>query len=288
MGRAEAGKRRDAEELLLRGPAERVDFIRAFDQFQMVLQPENHRANRVDGAFQGVVQPVTGRPGDRIQQAGPSVWPVADVPEQEAAGAVGQRKMAGPIAALADERRLLIADAGENRDRLSTHDRLAVEGRRRQNPGQNGGWNLKEFEQLRIPTARGKIHHQGARCIGVVGGMDGASGELPHEIAVDRAEEQLAGLGPPSHTRQMAQEPVEFPDRRMGGQPQPRSSVNHPLVTGLLGADTAAPPILPTDGPADGFAALAVPEQKGRALIGHANRGDFPPALFAQPVQRPA
>ncbi len=100
--------------------------------------------------------------------------------QQERAGAVGVLRQPLAAAALAEERRLLVA--GEPRDR----EREAEVRRRRVSPDHAGrrhhgrqqlARHAEELEQLGVPVAGAQVVEQRARGVGVVGDVDPAAGE---------------------------------------------------------------------------------------------------------------
>src|SRR5690606_16956908 len=93
------------------GPGERLDVCRLLDDADVVAQPLYQRAGDGDRAFQRVHRRlVTGLVGQGGQQATIRLDCLgAGVQQHEAAGAVGVLGLAGAVAGLPVERRLLVA-----------------------------------------------------------------------------------------------------------------------------------------------------------------------------------
>ena len=131
-------------------------------------------------------------------------------------------------------------------------------------------------QQLGIPCAAADVHQQRARRIGGVGDVRLAAGQPPEQEAVDRAEGEPAGPRRLARARHMVEQPGDLGGREIGIEQQPGARCDHGLVPRLpqRGAGVSRAPILPDDGIVDRLAGRAVPDDRGLALIGDADRGD--------------
>ena len=116
-----------------------------------------------------------------------------------------------------------------------------------------------------------------ARCVRDVGRVDRAAGQPPQQERVDRAERELAGA-------RLRGEPVDvrgasswtFVPEKYGSSVSPVSSLD-PRLLALrlqLGAALGGAAVLPDDRVVHGLAGLAVPQDRGLALVRDADRRD--------------
>ena len=107
--------------------------------------------------------------------------------------------------------------------------------------------------------------------------MDAPTGEAPEEEGIDGAKGQLAALGPCPGPRHLVQQPGDLGPGEVGVQQQARALAHQ--VFGARGAQLLAercrPAVLPDDRPVDRLAGLAVPDDRGFALVGDADGGDI-------------
>ncbi|KAI1697211.1 hypothetical protein Ddc_19864 [Ditylenchus destructor] len=124
------------------------------------------------------------------------------------------------------------------------------------------------------PAVLAHVEEHGPRGVAHVGHMDLAVRELPDQPAVDGAEGQLAALGLLARAGHVLQDPLQLGPREIRVHHQPRLALDQRPVSALsqLGAARLGAAVLPDDRVMDGPAGLAVPHQRGLALVGDAQR----------------
>ena len=137
----------------------------------------------------------------------------------------------------------------------------------------------RDFEQVAdvgIPGAEVDVVEQGAGGVGGVGDVAGAAGELPDQVAVDGAEEELAAAGALAGAVVGVEEPGELGAGEVGVEEEAGALGDERFVAGgaELGAHGAGAAVLPDDGAGERAAGLALPDQRRLALVGDADRGD--------------
>ena len=202
----------------------------------------------------------------------------AGVLQHEAAGSVGVLRQAGRRAHLPEQRRLLIAGDAAERHRLEAERRrdLAVDLARAAHLRQHAARHAQRAQQLVIPLERVDVEQQRARRVAGVGDVQAAVGELPEQPRVDRAERELAGLGARARAVDVVENPGELRAREVRVEHQTGALAEQRLgaLRSQAIADVRRAPILPDDGVGDGLAGLAIPHDRGLALVGDADRGD--------------
>ncbi len=258
---------------------------RGRDQAEVVAQPLHQRSGdgdraleRVDGRL--VADPIAHR-GQQPVVAGHLRR--AGVEQEEVAGAVGVLPLPGEVAGLPERRRLLVAEHAGDRNvgqRAADGSSAGAEiARGRTDLGQHRDRNPHLRGDLRVPGEGVEVHEHGAAGVGHVGQVGPAvraAGQVPDQPAVDRAEDQIAGLGGPTGSGDLGQHP-----RRLGSGEVGRQRQTHPVaVAGGAAAECAeplahgvGPGVLPHDRRGDRFAGAAVPHHRGLALIGDADGG---------------
>src|SRR5262249_49613870 len=136
----------------------------------------------------------------------------ARVQQEEAARPVRVLRHARLDAALAEERRLLIAGDAGDRDRRAEHvgRRLAERAARGQDGREDVRGHVEEAEERRIPGLRVDVEEERARRVGGIGRVPPAAGELPEEPGVDRAEAELAGRRPLARAADVVEHPADL------------------------------------------------------------------------------
>ena len=210
---------------------------------------------------------VSAVPGGGCQHPVGWLGPIgAGIQPQERTRAEGERRHSGPRAALAEERRRLVAEHRRDR-RLEAGNRpggvqAGVVGgpdRREQRPG-----DAEQVEQAVVPVERCQVDQE--RPAGVRGFADvtGSARELPGKPAGHIAEAKLAGR------RSVAQDGIAFEEpgqlgRREGGVKAEAGHRSDTLGGGILrqsGAQVARPLVLPADDRRHRRTRLGVPEHE--------------------------
>ena len=112
--------------------------------------------------------------------------------------------------------------------------------------------------------------------------MHPSAGQLPDQPAVYRAKSQFAFFGAGTHPGYFVEQPLQLGARKVGVQDQPGFLLDQFCVALLLERITAArgSPVLPDDGVGDRLAGLAVPQQRGLALVGDADGKNLRPVRY--------
>ncbi len=105
---------------------------------------------------------------------------------------------------------------------------------------------------------------------------DLAAGQPPQQIAVHRAEQQLAAHCALARAGHMIEDPGDFGAGKIGIDDQAGLGRDRGLVAFALefGADVGGAAVLPDDGAMHGGTSGAIPHHNGFALVGDADRGD--------------
>jgi hypothetical protein len=106
--------------------------------------------------------------------------------------------------------------------------------------------------------------------------MDRAAGEPPKEKGIDGAEGELAALRPVPGAGHVVEDPGGLGAGEVGVEEEAGLPRHRGLVPGRLqpGAELGRAPVLPDDAPMHGLSGGAVPDDRGLALVGDADRGD--------------
>jgi hypothetical protein len=104
-----------------------------------------------------------------------------------------------------------------------------------------------------------------------------AAGKTPEQIRIDGAEGEPARLGRRARARHMIEQPGDFGRREIRVDQQSGAFGDQPLMSGLqqFGAGVMGAAILPDDRIVDRLAGLAIPDDRGLALVGNADRRDI-------------
>ncbi len=243
---------------------------------QLIAQPLHHRAADEDAAFERELLFAHLGAGGRDQAVLRLHDLIAGMQQHEAAGAVGVLRHAGLVAGLAEERRLLVAGDAADDQRLAEHARRQyAEGMgRRMHVGQHGARHAQQLQQLRIPIVGVDVEEHGARSVRRIGHVRAIAGELPDEPGIHGAEGELAALGAPARARNLIQQPRELGAAEVGIDDQAGALGYQALGADLLQlvAHRRGAPVLPDDRVMERLAGLAVPQQRGLALVGDADR----------------
>ncbi len=202
----------------------------------------------------------------------------ADVEERESAGAVGRFDHAGSEAALADQRRLLVAGQRGDRDRRAEQFRRGrtVIGTGIEHLRQDRRRDVEGVEESGVPGQTVDVIEHRARGVGYVGRVTPAAGEPPQQKAVDGAEGDLAGAGAAAQTGDIVEQPADLAGAEIGIDDEAgalRDGFRQPLAAPVR-AQFRGAPVLPDDRVMDRAAGGALPQDRGLALVGDADRGD--------------
>ena len=249
------------------------------DHTQLVAQPLDHRAADKDAALQRILHRLTGtgRGNGRHQSAAAEYRCVAGVGEQKAAGAVGDLEVALLQTALTVERRLLVAGDAADRHMCAHQVHFAVDLAAAPDLGQHAHGNVEQRAQLRVPLAGVDVVEHGARGVGAVGHMHLAVGQLPQQPGVHRAEQQLAAVRQLTRSLHIVEDPFDFGAAEIGVELQTRF-LRDQLRTALSFqrvAEVGSAAALPDDRVINRLARPLVPDDRGLALIRHADAGDL-------------
>ena len=141
-------------------------------------------------------------------------------------------------------------------------------------------------QQLVVPVEGRQVHQHGAAGVGDVG--DVPAGQVPDQPGVDGAEQQLAALGAGAQARRCrpaasaasgrrSRWPAAGRSARGSGPGRPRRPArDQPVGAGVL----------PDDGVGDRLAGGLVPDHRGLALVGDADRGEVGGAGAPWPARR--
>ena len=211
---------------------------------------------------------------------------LADVVEQEAAGAVGVLGFTRLEALLAYQSGGLVAQAACQAKVLERAACDLAEGL-----GVCGADNLghvhfaqielvrKEVEHLFAVPERVDVHEHGAACVGRIRDEDllfGAAIELVHEPGVDGAEGEVAGFVRFAHFLLVLQQPKQLGHGGVGGDGQ-AADVGQLVTAGTgfeLTSESGGSSVGPYDGVVERFAGLDVPDDSRFSLVGDANGFD--------------
>ena len=195
-------------------------------------------------------------------------------------GAVGVLGLAGVEAGLAEGGRLLVAEVAGDRDaREGAGLDLAVDLARGADLGEHRQRHADRRRNVRVPRQRLEVHQHRAAGVGHIGDVQAAvraAGEVPDAPGVDVAEHQVPGLGPVARPFDVVEKPAHLRAREVRRQRQADplaeailAAVGRQLVDELVRAG-----VLPHERVVDGLARVAVPHDRGLALVGDAQRGD--------------
>jgi len=282
VGCAEPGERRheiDARRIL-DGRSERLALRRGCDQAEAVTQPLDGRARDEDAAFERVFYATTDPHAIVVSRTRLRARRhLTRVHQQEAAGAVGVLRAARAIAALPEQRRLLIA--GDSRDRHTSapnHSGSAAPNTPHESrtSGSSARGTSSSLQHPVVPSPLVHVVEQRARRIRVLGGVNAALREPIQEPRVDGAERQLAALCALARSRHGVEDEADLRAREVGVDHQAGARAHlfgEPARAQLL-ADRRRLARLPHDRAVDRLAGSAVPHHGRLTLVRDPDRGD--------------
>ena len=137
---------------------------------------------------------------------------------------------------------------------------------------------LKKPEQLVVPVQRLEVHQHRAAGVGDVGDVRAAvlaAGEVPDQPRVGGAEDRVALLGRLADPVDVLEDPLDLAAGEVGRRGQARLAPDDvALALTVEGAgDPVGAGVLPDDRVVVGPAGVPVPDDRGLALVGDAQRG---------------
>ena len=255
------------------------DFRRRADDPQPVAQPLYDRAADEDAPFEGVVDLVADLQSDGRQQVvrrGDRL--LAAVHQQETSRAVRVLHRPRLDAHLPEQGRLLVARNSRDGHLVRENRGLgrSVHFARRLHRGHHRSRNVEQLQQLLVPLQGVDVEKHRARRIAHVRHMHLAARQPPDQPRIDRAEHQLALLGPFARSGDVVQNPFYLRRAEIGVDYQSRFfadefgfAVGFQPVAVLRG-----PAVLPDDGVVDRLFGLRIPYDRGFALVGDAYARD--------------
>ena len=120
------------------------------------------------------------------------------------------------------------------------------------------------------------VEEQRAARVRRVGDVHSAAGQVPDEPGVDRAERELAALGALARAGHVVEQPLELRAREIGVDDEAglRGEQSGVASRAQRVAQRRGAAILPDDRVGDRLAGRAIPQHRGLALIGDADRRD--------------
>ena len=191
---------------------------------------------------------------------------------EHAAGAEGGLGQAGQRAPLPDKGSLLVAGDAADWRRACQGVGVADEARGVDDARQHRAWDAQPLEQWLVPVHGGRVHQGGDGGVGGVGDVQGlaavgrAARDDPGHPGVDRAEAQLAPLGPGALGVDLVEDRHQLGGRGVGGDPD---ALGLEGETGSNGAQ-----VLPADTGGERCPGAPLPHDGRGALVGDAHTVD--------------
>ena len=247
------------------------------DEPEAVAQPLDDGSGHEDAALKSVVHAVADLPcygREELVLGGNGV--AAAVHEEEAAGAVGVLDISGLGAHLAEEGGLLVS-CGSRYGRAAEKVAETIDLAAGAHLGHHRCGDAEQIEELFVPAEGVDVEQHRTGCVGDVGAMDAAAGELPNEPAVHGAEAQASLTGEVAGVVDVLKDPADLGAAEVGVDEQ-AGLLAYLLreAEGLEGvAVLGGAAVLPDDGVIDGFAGLGVPDYGGFPLVGNTDGGEL-------------
>ena len=248
---------------------------------EAVAQPLDQRAGDRDRALEHVGRLVVAElVADRGQQAVGADDLLAGVDEQERAGAVGVLGVAGLEAGLAEQRRLLVAEDARQRaaaDRAVPRRPRSARSRTR-SPAASRGTPI-EVERGLVAQSSVSRSISSVR-LALVTSVTWMPPSLPpvrfHSTQVSMVPNSSSPFSALARAVDVVEDPRDLGGRRSRWRAGPVTSRRRstPSVAGELADEPAGARVLPHDRVVDRLAGLAVPDDRGLALVGDADRLD--------------
>src|SRR5262245_61654542 len=262
---------------------ERLDVCTVLNQSQIVAKPLHERAGNGDAAFERIGScSMTETVCHGRQEPTPRMHHlVTRVQQQEATSAVRVFSVTRLEARLSDERGLLIAeDARDGHRRQGLVPCNPVELAAGADNWQHRQGDVEQLQQLVIPLQCAQVHQLRAAGVGHVGHVYAAVGttrQVPHEEAVDRAEENVACAGALADARHLIQDPTDLEGAEVarGRKTGTFAEELHTAAGSECRNIFTDARVLPDDGVVNGQATVAVPDHSGFALVRNADGGEI-------------
>ena len=262
------------------GFSHRLRLRRVTNQAQLITQPLNSSAGYENRTFQRILHLAVYAPGNRRHQTIFAVHRLfAGVHQHKAACTIGVLRLTGSKAGLSEESALLVACCTGDRNLHLKQLGVSrtVNTARRLNLRQHRLRNAQHRQNFFIPLQRVNIEHQGTRCVGIIRYVYLASGQLPDNPAVNRAEQQLACFCLLLRLRHILQNPMQLGAGKICVQHKAGLFTEHICVAAdfqqvAILRSTAA---LPNNRLADRAACFLIPNHSRLTLIRDADAGNI-------------
>jgi hypothetical protein len=263
--------------------SEGLDLIRGTDEAEVVAQPLHEGARHGDRPLEGVVRRLIpqlvaeGReqPVLRVDDLG------ARVEDQEVTGAVGVLRLARVECGLAECRGLLVSEDSGNGHlpKQAVRFRHTVDLGRAADLRQHRGRHAERIQDVLAPGQGREVHEHraaGVRHVRCVHSTVDTAREVPEHPGVRRPEHQVARLGLLARALDVLEDPDDLGAGEICGQRKPDvllESLDSAVLREAFD-DVLRAGVLPDDGVVHRLARVPVPDDRGLALIGDADRGD--------------
>ena len=261
------------------GGGDLLRFRRRGDEPHFVAQPLDHRPGHEHAALQGVARlPVElpGNGGDQVADGLDRVQP--RVHQQKTAGAIGVFRHARGKAAIAEERRLLVAHQRRHGDLPPKHALVeyADHAGGVHHFGQHLRGDVHGAQKHLVPTMLVDVVEHGAGGVGGVGHVRMPGAEAAGQKAVHRAKAQFALFCARAGFGHGIQQPLQLGTGKIGVGDQPRAVAHHVAQSVALQSldEWRGAAALPDDGVVEGLLRLALPQKRCLALAGDAHSLD--------------
>ena len=254
---------------------------RLIDDLELIAQPLDGSTGYEDRAFQSVLNLAVETPCDGGQQSVVGIHGLlTDVHQHEAACAVGVFGVAGCVAGLSEQSRLLVARDTRDLDRTAEElgIRLAVDAAGRFCFRKHVLGNFQSLAELIVPLKCVDVEQKCSGCVGIIRHMYFALGQLEDQPGINSTEGQFALLCSLADTGDIVQDPAELGAGEIGVKYKAGFVVcavgdirifRHQLVLHVRGSAA-----LPDDGMVNRLTGLAIPHNNSFSLVCDADRCD--------------
>ena len=219
---------------------------------------------------------------------------LARIHQQKTTGAICVLGFSAFEAGLSHQRRLLVAqNSGDGHSAQRAFSHVPINFTAGADLWQDLLRDGKRLQQLRVPLECFQVHQLGAARVGHVG--DVLAGQLPQQIRINVAEEQLACISLAARAAYIFQQPMQLERAEISGERQPGAAAKK------IFAQLARQPrylashahVLPHNGIPHRLSHLPAPDHGRLALVGDPNRRQISrfqaglPHRFADNLLRP-